>query len=581
MRMSKFVHTGVAAAVVLLAGCVSNPQYVKPDASTSGVNPVAKANPPRIMPLDDARPGDMQNMVTNTYPEEHPRAKASYEPYIDPSPMQVKKGAWLDEIQVTLQEPKEPISVQEFVRSLRGFEINVTSDFPLDSYFYAGFGMHNMPASTAVMTVLGSVGLDYEVYDNPNYLKIVPMPSQTWLLPVRNREVKFNNVGNTSSGGSEDAASTAQGGIAAATVSSVESSTDTQTEFKMESALWKTLEAEVKSLLVTMIPKPDSRGMSSVASGFNEVITGRMTVNQDTGTLTVQAPRALLARIDKYILRLKQTMGTRLVFEGRIFLVTQEDQSSRGIDWSNFFTFAQEKYGLTVTNNALGGVTVNPPTSEAGLSVATGSDIASNALGLVSRDNVFQIFSAFLESQGQVSTIQRPFVTTTSGVPAGFSQTNKTYINNITEQASQNQVGNQISRQNTLVPFEFGTTLRVHPEYDPKTDQVRALISLVQVIQSGFVELDQFVSDGLSSKPVTTRVPVDQRIDLQGEAILKNGAMVLLGGQQFETETSGSRGIPILRDLPLLKDFFGSSEKSKNTSTYYFALSVRAVPMAL
>lgn len=245
--------------------------------------------------------------------------------------------------------------------------------------------------------------------------------------------------------------------------------------------------------------------------------------------------------------------------------------------YSLFKKFA-ENYGVVVTNNALGGITFTPPVSGP-VRVTTGSTIAQSAIGVVSADNLLQAFFAYLESETQVTTIQRPLINTTNGVPASFTQTDKVYVNNVSENTSTSQAGATISRSNNLIPFEFGTILRVNPRYDAHNQRIRALISLVQVIQSGFTDIDQFVTGANgSATPVSTRIPLDRRVEYQGETLLTDGTLVVLGGQQFSTKQTGGNGVTGLR-TSFLAPFFGRSSDTDQVSTYYFALSVRTVPV--
>lgn len=532
-------------------------------------------------PAAPAAPGVEKARTAALMAETRPnlaRADVSFAPYIDPKPVVKTKGAWLDKIRITFPEPANPIPIHEVIRSLRDQGLNVSSDLPLGNYLYTGYGVTAMPARAALDLILGSLGLDYQVNDKDRYLRIVPTPSKTWVLPVNERKTSYSNSGSTGSGSSGSAGSSADGALAAATVSTVENTSTISTEVNSTSDLWTSLQKSITERLTVLVPVATNADGTMPNERFRTQTIGRATFNVDLGTITVQAPRSVLNEINQTVERIQKILNTRLVFEGRIYLVTATDDETAGIDFSGFRSFAQNEYGLAFSNNALGGVTVNPPTAGAGLSVATGSALTQNALGIVARNNLFQVFNAYLERNGNVQTIQEPFLTTTSGIPAAFSQTDKTYINNISESANQNQVGNQISRENTLVPFEFGTTLRVHPSYDPATKQIRAFISLVQVIESGFVEVDQFVSDGATSRPITTRVPLDRRIDISGEAILEDGAMIILGGQKFRQNQISSSGFKGLKDT-VLSPIFGRKESSGIVSTYYLALSVRAVPL--
>jgi type II secretory pathway component GspD/PulD (secretin) len=225
-------------------------------------------------------------------------------------------------------------------------------------------------------------------------------------------------------------------------------------------------------------------------------------------------------------------------------------------------------------------VTFSAPPVSSTLTAVSGSEISGNLLGLVRADNLLTVFNAFLAKDNDVRTLHKPFIATTTGVPAAYSQFDKQYVNIISENTATSTAGATVSRSNNLIPFEFGINLRIAPRLDPKTKTIRASISLVQILQSGFTEVQQFVTDSAGARPVITRIPLDRRVEIQGDALLNDGDLIVIGGAMSVNEADDSSGFPGLKDIPGLSYVFGNRTSNDAVSTYYFALHVKKKPMS-
>lgn len=544
------------------------------------------------------------------------RVRVSGLPMVSAKPVLKEPGDWLKAYRVTFSEPSSPIPVSELVRMLRKETgINITSQLPLGDYLYRGYGLTSVDGMTAMDVIFGSLGLDYEVDDEYKVVRIIPVSEQTWTLTVGKRETAFASSASSGSAASGGGASgggggggggggSGEGGLDGLVSSAANNSSEGSVSISQTEEFWGSLEAELTSRLTHLVPvtgrlsgTTDGRiSADDVSSGapppirveeiaatsgessdlFREVRVGRLTVNPVSGTITVQAPRTVLKKIGHYIDSIENRMGTMLEFEGRLILVTNNQSESKGIDLSAFRAFAENRYGMVFRNNALDGVTVSPPPS---FSAQSSSSISGNLLGVINSDvlNPMSVFMAFLESEGQVTTMQRPKLSTTSGVPVSTAAFDRTYVNIVSEQnQASGLTGAVASRQNTLQPFEFGVSLNISPRYDPVNSQVRAMISLIQIVQSGTIQIDQFVSGpGGQAQPIRTTIPLDRRIEYQGEAILRDGDLIILGGQTIETTRNNESGITGLNKIPGLRHLFGRSDSAKTESVYYFALQVK------
>jgi len=302
---------------------------------------------------------------------------------------------------------------------------------------------------------------------------------------------------------------------------------------------------------------------------------GTYSLNPETGAITVQAPHWVLNDLDSYIKRVQEMYNTDISFIGELVLVTSNRTDSEGFDVSAFARWASQKYGVVVSNNALGGVTVTLP-SEGGAPVvrAGAKPVAGPILGF-SYDwfNTLDIFNAYLSEIGKVSVIQRPTITTTSGIPGVFSKKFVDYYNVVSQQAAAGGTGSAATAtQNILVPVEFGTELRINPRVDVTTGLIRAQITLNQVIKSGSKNIPQTITFGNNATTINSTVPLLTKQTISGEVLLRDGDLIVVGGQIEDSLSNDESGLPG-QDGPI-GGLFGTKKASRGTQTYYFALRV-------
>jgi hypothetical protein len=334
----------------------------------------------------------------------------------------------------------------------------------------------------------------------------------------------------------------------------------------------------------TAAPSLSPPSAAATSSALVRRTIGTFSLNPETGAVTVQAPHWVLADLDSYLKRVQDMYNTDIVFQGELLMLSVENTRSEGLDISSFARFANNRYGLVVQNNALGGVTVSIPAETAAEgalrsfipAVAAGNPaVAGPLIGVRSALSGLQLFSGYLSTLGQVTTLQRPVLTTTSGVPADFRRTVTRHFNSVTQQAAAGGAGGgaAVGTVNQLVPMEFGTILRVNPRIDMSTGLIRAQIELVQTTQVGTQTINQSLTAGDAVTTVATQVPVVSRILYSGEALLRDGDLVVMGGQTESRENATHEGIPGLAESPA-GAVFARATQGRDKTVFYFALKV-------
>lgn len=333
----------------------------------------------------------------------------------------------------------------------------------------------------------------------------------------------------------------------------------------------------------------------AMSTGFYaEQQFGNFSVNPETGAVTIRAPRWMLDGFADYFRHVEEQYNTVFEFTGEIVHLTSNIEDLQGLDVAAFASFAHGTFGAVITNNALGGVTVSGLTPAATAAAASGSaaTVATAAqaisaaagsafpaavpyVGIVSAANKLQIFNAFLSYVGDVDIVQKPSIVTDNGIPGEFRKMERTYWNNLQQTAASGGVaGAQQATQNNWMPVDTGIDLRIYPHYDVERGLIRAQITLQQALQTGTLNGQQTVSTGTSTEQIPVNIPIITNQQYSGETLLRDGDLVIVGGQIDDAKDVQHSGITGLMDLSGIGPIFGRKDTKKQKSTYYFALEV-------
>lgn len=512
-----------------------------------------------------------------------------------------KNVSFIDARRLTL-EVYEPVSASEIIKLLRDKGLNITTTLPITGMSYSGYGITDMPMNKALDLIFGSMGLDYQLDNTNELITITPLRPKSWYLNLGNRSTKFSGAGSSRAQGNSEAA-TGSSGSGTGTGTGVNDSS-----FMSEDNFWESLNTELTERLKALIDplglgsqivqwetsgeqvlelkieapaklsgSGNSINTSPHTNRQSEVVMGRFSINRDTSTVTVRAPKFVIDELDEYFDYVQGMYNTLIRFEGRLLSISQSSQTSSGLDIAAFASFAKG-YGFAVRNNALGGVTVSRPSSAAPVTVSIPGAIAANAIGIVSPDNALQIFNAFLETQGEVKTLQRPSLATTSGIPGSFAKKYITYYNSVSQTTSGGDLGSgSVGVQNKLVPVELGVTMSVNPKYDPRTSMVRAQLNLDQLVLADVIRQSQYLNVGGSAGGIETveqEIPVISDVSYSGELLLNDGDLIIVGGQMQRDYQSQSSGFMGRQRTGWLRNLLGQDSETDRVSTTYFAITV-------
>lgn len=305
---------------------------------------------------------------------------------------------------------------------------------------------------------------------------------------------------------------------------------------------------------------------------------GSFSVNPETGAVVVQAPHWMLGDIDEYVGNVQAMYNAEMTFTGELIMVTTDHTKTEGLDIAAFGRFARDRYGAVIQNNQFSGVTVSFPTAGSlipNVSAPQSSLPIGTMLGIGSALDGVQIFNAYLSQLGAVKVVQKPILSTTSGVPGEFSKMVTKYYSKVSQTAAAGGTGSAaVGTQNEMVPVDLGMLLRIYPRFDIKDQLVRAQMTLQQSVQTGTQDYIQFVTTNGATQPITTKIPTVNRMNYSGEALMKDGDLIVMGGMTEDNQDDGLSGVTGLSEGPLAP-LFGQKRLEKHANTYYFALTVR------
>lgn len=539
----------------------------------------------------------------------------------------LEKHRWLKDKRIDLTLPRDgsSVSASALAQMLKAKGINIMSSLPLDSYHYSGFGVRNVDGESALRMLFGPMGLDYDINDEGQYVVITPMRSRTFFVKLGERKTKYRSgsmSGNIGGGGgsggeSEGAAGGAPGGASSGGGSSTGVSTGLDTgvgELSVEGDFWANLNAELSSMLTQCIPTsagpiattsslpplpPEMGGVPGMPQGFmpqpvatpaaagataaelcREQKIGNYSVNPTTGAITVQAPHWVMDSIANYVSNIKADNTVTLIYEGMLIAVTSVKEKSEGVDLQAFASFANGELGMIINNNALGGVTVSaggagaPPLAVPGASAVGGTMLGIQKLA----GNPAQAFLAYLEANAEFTIKQKPRLAVTNGIPGEFAQYDTLYYNQISQETSAGAAGGAlVGTTNTLVPFKVGTLLRIVPYFDNETGLARSPITFSQSVQTGTFESTQFISDGDGgTSSIPSQIPIIRDSNYAGEVLMRDGDMLIIGGQVSESSDSSGSGIPGYNAKGnILSGIMGQKRHKDQVNTYYLALTLK------
>jgi MSHA biogenesis protein MshL len=367
------------------------------------------------------------------------------------------------------------------------------------------------------------------------------------------KEFKVNSSGQTiQTGSSGGGAGSSQSGQSSAYISSLASGNSSDP--------W----AELQGGLTTLVFGAPMEARELGAGSNTPQGPPSRAFSQDGKILLIQPHAGMVAltadpytqrRVEAYIAESRRRYRRQVLLEARIVEVTLGKDSQIGMDWNKAFLLSGTSAGLGSTGTTAGatflsGQTINTNvTADQGLFQLVVNNLRVNAvLSALASDNKLQVLSAprisTLNNQKAILRVVREeayFLQTSQATPSGG-------------------LGGPIITTNiTPLVVPVGIVLDILPQVGDDgfiTLAVNPSVSEVVTVRSLTVGSD-------SGGGASATLPVVDRRDLDTVVRMRTGETLVLAGIIKSQDGSDDRGIPFLKDLPLIGALFTKKEKSK------------------
>lgn len=212
--------------------------------------------------------------------------------------------------------------------------------------------------------------------------------------------------------------------------------------------------------------------------------------------------------------------------EAMIVDIAKSNINDLGIDWR-----AQKG------KNAAGFGNFGKASTEGGVGISIGISGLATALS----DNLSGVLARirFLETKGKSRIVSRPSIVTMDNLEAVINTTQRFYV--------------RVSgfQDSSLYPVEAGTTLRVTPHIiRSKIKKMSPHIRLFVTIEDGAIDQSQDAA--------VDDVPAIQENKIKTQAVVAQGASLLIGGHIHTTRIKDKYEVPVLGSIPLIGYLFKS-----------------------
>jgi len=261
-------------------------------------------------------------------------------------------------------------------------------------------------------------------------------------------------------------------------------------------------------------------------------------VDKDSGLIMVTGTMKQLKAVDSYVNNLMNSLTKEVLIDVHIYSVELSASHKTGIDWSNL-SLAINKSNVPLRWKYLGG-------SESVFNSATFS-----ISGLLN----------FLAQNGNVNSISNPKIMTLNNQQAIISVGNTIYY-----KYASNVVTDQNGNPHTeyTIDSEFvGVVLDITPQI---SDNGTIILSISPKL-SKFRDINQLTDTNRGMPPDTT----DDT--MQSIVKLKDNQTLVLGGLITNDKTLQVNGVPVLKEIPLIKYLFSSREKITDKKELVFVIT--------
>ncbi len=266
-------------------------------------------------------------------------------------------------------------------------------------------------------------------------------------------------------------------------------------------------------------------------------------IDRSVGLITITGNKRQIEAIDKYIDTLKDRLGKEVLIDVKIYSVELSNSHQTGIDWS--------KFSLSVNSNSN--------------LITNGQAIAANTLTLSNLN--LQGLLNFLARNGNVNSISNPKIATLNNQKAIISVGDTIYYK-YQSSATIDKNGNVIPQYKIDSKF-VGVVLDITPQI---SDNGEIILSISPQI-STFKDPNQLNNINRDMPPDTSSNTMISVVKL------KDNQTLVLGGLITKNNSFSSNGVPVLKEIPIVKYLFSSKDEISSKRELVFVITPHIIDL--
>lgn len=288
---------------------------------------------------------------------------------------------------------------------------------------------------------------------------------------------------------------------------------------------------------------------------------GTYSFHRQAGLVSLFGTKSQHDLIEDYLLKLQQTVSSQVLIEAKIIEVTLNDDFRSGIDWQKIQGSGDFRVNMPFGNMATKGRFTDP------------SRIMQETIMIGAQQGSFKALLSLLEEFGTSRTLASPRLTVMNNQVAVLK-------------VAQNQVYFRLRYDRQFVgvadretinvgsdaqTVPIGLVMSVQPSIDLQTGQVilflRPTVSrFAYSVPDPAVEIAKTLTTAAAEKDVPmppSLVPVVDVREMDSVLRIKSGETAVLGGLMEVRSQDDSQKVPVLGDIPIIKEAFSNVSKTE------------------
>lgn len=299
-----------------------------------------------------------------------------------------------------------------------------------------------------------------------------------------------------------------------------------------------------------------STNIASIVNTSEDTFTANTPIiDKNAGLITVTATKQQLERVLKYIEDVNNRLHKQIIIDVKVYSVNLADEKRVGINWEALNFSLADSLTSSDGTTSYSSLTTRLSAGNLGGSGSIFSNTNFNVRG----------FLNFLSTHGNVNSISNPKIATLHNQKAIISVGDTINYRYPTEVTIDDN-GNAVTEYATESKF-VGILLDITPE----VSETNEILLKINPIVSYFRDVTQLNDDSRLLPPDTTENKLSTIVKIN------DGQTLVLGGLITNKNTFKNNGVPVLKELPILKYAFSYKENISERTELVFVITPHVV----